>query len=314
MRCTIICVFCLSLTFLNLSNAIAQNAIAGATENAQDNGKSPLDQSKSSQREPSGSDGRMLPGIVKATQRVTLSVPMNGVLDQILVNEGDVVKAGQAIARLDDRVARASVRLAEVLAGQDAMIVQARQQQLHARHFLDRVRLAHADKAASEHELDEAQSKFDVALQTLKQAEERQEQAKAQLQLEQARLAQHQIVAPFDGTISRIAAQGGESLNSGDPLLQIVNLRQLKVELHIPSQFFGRLVRGESYPLDAGTPVNRPIRGTLQARENMIDAATNTFRCIFLIDNDDESLPAGFVVRLSLPSDNPMPKTALRTR
>jgi hypothetical protein len=97
-------------------------------------------------------------------------------------------------------------------------------------------------------------------------------------------------------------------------LLQIVNLRQLKVELHIPSQFFGRLVRGESYPLDAGTPVNRPIRGTLQARENMIDAATNTFRCIFLIDNDDESLPAGFVVRLSLPTDNPLPKTALRTR
>lgn len=310
MRCTIICVFFLSLTIVNLSKCVAQNA----TENPRVAGQSPQNYSESTRREPSGSDGRMLPGIVKPTQSVTLSVPVNGVLDRIVVNEGDVVKAGQPIASLDDRVARASVRVAEVLAGQDALIVQARQQQVHARHFLDRIRLAHADKAASEHELDEAQSKFDVAAQTLKQAEERQEQAKAQLQLEQARLALLQIVAPFDGTVSRIAAQRGESLNSGDPLLQIVNLRQLKVELHIPSQFFGRLVRGERYSLDAGTPVNRQIKGTLQARENMIDAATNTFRCIFLIDNDDESLPAGFVVRLSLPTDNPMPKTALRTR
>ncbi len=264
--------------------------------------------------EQQGPTERMLPGVVTATQKVTLSVPMNGVLDRILVSEGDAVVAGQAIASLDDRVARASVRSAEVLAGQDSAIVQARQQQDHAQRFLNRVRGAHADKAASEHELDEAQSKFDLASQALKQADERQVQAMAQLQLEQARLELHHIPAPFDGTVSRIAAHGGESMNPGDPLLQIVNVRQLKVELHVPAQLFGKLVRGERYPLDAGVPVSRPIQGKLQACENMIDAATNTFRCVFLIDNSDESLPAGFIVRLSTPTSEVSPRTALRTR
>lgn len=88
----------------------------------------------------------------------------------------------------------------------------------------------------------------------------------------------------------------------------------MKVELHVSAQLFGKLVRGETYPLDAGAPVNRAIKGQLQASENMIDAATNTFRFVFLIDNQDESLPAGFIVRLTAPTSEVSPRTLLRTR
>ena len=310
MRYTTISVFLLILTALTPSTCRAQSVTSRSAE-ASRTSRSVSEAARKDQR---GSTERMLPGIVTASQKVSLSVPMNGVLDRVLVNEGDAVVAGQVVAGLDDRVARASLRLAEVQASQDAVIVQARQHLEHAQRFLNRVRGAHSEQAASEHELDEAQSKVDIASQALRQAEERQEQAKAQLQLDQARLALHQIVAPFDGTVSRIAAHGGESMSPGDPLLQIVNVRQLKVELHIPAQFFGKLVRGESYALDAGAPVSRQIKGQLQASENMIDAATNTFRCVFLIENQDESQPAGFVVRLASPTSEVPPRTALRTR
>ena len=266
----------------------------------QDDGPTPLD--------------KMLPGIVVAVDAVTLSVPMNGVLDRINVTEGDRVTRGQPLAALDDRIALASVRLAEVLANHNALIVQAQQQQLQMERFLSRVSKAHASKAASDHELDQAKAEFNSACQSLKQAEERQEQARAQLELERVKLAGHQIVAPFDGCVSRIAAHVGQSMNTSEPLLQIVNLSQLKVELHVPANLFGKLVVGSEYSLDAGSPVNGHILARLKASENMIDAATNTFRCVFLINNLDEKLPAGFVARLAANSSATSTRTALRTR
>lgn len=257
-------------------------------------------------------DNRMLPGIVAAVDVVTLSVPMNGVLDRIHVSEGDRVTCGQQLAALDDRIALASVRLAEVMANQNATILQARQQQQQAERFLGRVRNAQANKAASDHELDQAQADFDSACQSLKQAEERQTQAMAQLELERAKLAGHQIVAPFDGSVSRIVAHVGESMNTSQPLMQIVNLSQLQVDLHVPAVLFGKLVVGSEYSLDAGVPVSSRIPAKLKAAENVIDAATNTFRCVFLIDNHDEKLPAGFVVRLVMNSSTTATQAAFR--
>jgi RND family efflux transporter MFP subunit len=255
----------------------------------------------------------MLPGIVAARHGITLSVPMNGILYRLHVHEGDRVTAGQPIAAMDDRIAAASVRLAEVQASQDAAIIQAQLQKLQAERFLSRVQNANAASAASELELDEAQAALDSACQSLKQAHERHQQARAQLELERAKLASHQIVAPFDGSVSRIAASPGQTMNTSEPLLQILDVRQLKVELHVPSTHFGLLRRGSQYQLEAGTPVNSRITATLQSTEMMIDAGTNTFRCTFLIDNEDEKMPTGFLVRLIEPAESPATQTAHRT-
>ena len=81
----------------------------------------------------------MLPGIVTARNGITLSVPMDGVLLRLHVNEGDRVTSGQPIAAMDDRIAAASVRLAEVQAGQNSTIIHAQLQKQQAERFLHRV-------------------------------------------------------------------------------------------------------------------------------------------------------------------------------
>ena len=48
-------------------------------------------------------------GVVKPVRQTVISVPMEGVIVEVNVNEGDTVKAGQLLAQLDDRVARAAV-------------------------------------------------------------------------------------------------------------------------------------------------------------------------------------------------------------
>ena len=65
-----------------------------------------------------------LPGVTQPSQQVTLSVPVEGVLSELLVTEGTEVEAGQPIARLDDRIARAAVASA-AMAGSSAAAVAA---------------------------------------------------------------------------------------------------------------------------------------------------------------------------------------------
>jgi RND family efflux transporter MFP subunit len=245
----------------------------------------------------------MLPGVVTPVDVVTLSVPMDGVIAQIFVEEGTVVTAQQPIAVLDDRVARASMNIAKMQAAQTATLDQAFQQQQKAARFLERIRKSHENKASSGNELDQAQSEYDFASQNLKQAYERKEQAEAQLQLEQARVENHRIQAPFAGRVTRIKAHAGQSMNVGDAILMLVDTRRLKTELHVPADFRNELVVGHEYQLEAEMPISRHIPGRLIASENMIDAATGTFRCVFEIDNPGETLPAGFLVRLVTPSN-----------
>lgn len=243
----------------------------------------------------------MLPGVVTPVDLVTLSVPMDGVVAEIMVKEGAVVEADQPLAVLDDRVARASMNIARMQASQTATLDQAFQQQQKAARFLERIRKSHEHKASSGNELDQAQSEYDFASQNLKQAQERQQQADAQLQLEVARLENHRILAPFSGRVTRITAHAGQSMNLGDAILMLVDTRRLKTELHVPASLRNALVPGKEYQLEAEMPITCRVSCRMIACENMIDAATGTFRCVFEIENPDETLPAGFLVRLVKP-------------
>ena len=53
---------------------------------------------------------------------------------------------------------------------------------------------------------------------------------------------------------------------------------------------------GQAYPLRAEPPVDQTLIATLVAIDPVLDSGTQTFRCVFEIDNDQLSLPAGFLV------------------
>ena len=66
-----------------------------------------------------------------------------------------------------------------------------------------------------------------------------------------------------------------------------------------------RIAAGEPVGLLAGVPVSGRIEGQLKYAAPVVDAATQTFRCVFTINNQDLRLPAGFSVRLDIPSLSP---------
>jgi multidrug efflux pump subunit AcrA (membrane-fusion protein) len=98
--------------------------------------------------------------------------------------------------------------------------------------------------------------------------------------------------------VTRIPAEPGISLTTETPILLLAQITNLEAQLYLPMEYYGKLKVGQSYPLAAAEPVDRTIQATLRNIDPIIDPASRTFRCVFAIPNTDESLPAGFSVRL----------------
>ena len=243
----------------------------------------------------------MLPGVVEAWQTVDLTTPVSGVIREMTAREMQQVERDEVLAVLDDRLARASLAAAEAVAEREASLRRAQSNVSLAEKYLARVRDAYERQAASALELDEARGRLEEAQAGLAQALEQKREADAQVSLERVRLAGHELRAPFAGTVMRITGRPGAAANPNQSLLRLTNLSQLRVALYVPVEYFGRLAVGQEYTLAAEAPAPPRVRAVLIAEEPIIDAATDTFRCVFEIDNSELLLPSGFAVRLCEP-------------
>jgi HlyD family secretion protein len=201
-------------------------------------------------------------GHVEATEiRVATKVP--GRLDRIFFEEGDLVEAGQTLAQIDStdlalalqgaraerELANAELRLrlagsrSEEIAAAQASVDQAEAERAAAERDLTRLRNLRAVGTATQKQLDDAQTRYDLAAARWTAANEqwlrlkrgsRSEEidaARARLAATDARLAMARqqlsdarIVAPGKGRITQKLADPGELLGAGSPIAVVTNL------------------------------------------------------------------------------------------
>ncbi|MFK7961807.1 MAG: efflux RND transporter periplasmic adaptor subunit [Phycisphaerales bacterium] len=232
-------------------------------------------------------------GITRPTRQAELAVPFDGVLADVAVREGAAVTRGTLLARMDDRVAAASVAAAELSAARRGAIAYAEQDlALQER----RQRGLEESGAATEFELEESVFRVAQAEANLLSAQEDQRQAGRNLDYESARLDQHRVIAPFDGRIVRVFGRPGESIERREPLMLLVDLTSLDIEFNLPIDTWTTLEVGAWYALQATVPgaaTPETVSARLRTAEAYVDAATQTVRCVFEIPNADRRFPAG---------------------
>ncbi|MEX2285892.1 MAG: efflux RND transporter periplasmic adaptor subunit [Planctomycetaceae bacterium] len=253
-----------------------------------------------------------IPGIARPAERVVLSAPLDGVLMKVFVKEGQNVQAGEILAVMDNRVAKAAVAFAEAAATRNAELDRAKLELSLAEKIVHRQTALVAGKAITEHQLDEAKSRYEQAKADVARVQEIQAQARANLELEQARLESHNIRAPFSGQVLQIHEFAGATFTVQNKLLTLVSMTTLEAELHVPLSLFGVLKPGQQYQLIADEPVGNSLTATLKYRAPMIDSASMSFRCVFVIPNDDLRYPAGFAVKFDAEALESQGKTAQR--
>jgi membrane fusion protein, multidrug efflux system len=229
-------------------------------------------------------------GTVQASSTVRIYSQVDGKLQEVLFTEGQHVKKGDVLAKIDPRLFQAALDQAKAKKAQDqAQLVGAEKDLVRAKTLAQR-------DFGSQQAVDQNQAKVD--------------QLKASIAADEAAIATAQtqldyttITAPSDGRIGIRLVDAGNLVRASDPsgIANLVLLQPSAVIFTLPSRALDdvrvAMARGpvEVVALDQKNR-HALATGKLLLVDNVIDQATSTIRLKAMFPNDDERLwPGDFV-------------------
>jgi len=233
--------------------------------------------------------------MIEARQSIAVRSPVEGVIESILVQRGDVVKKGALVATLSSGPERAALDMARSRATMQGEIKSA-----EARVDLTRKKWERAEELVkrnfvSENARDEAQAEYRLATEQLRQARENRRLAELDMNRAKEVLAQRSIKSPVNGVVVEIMLRPGElmSSNQKDPIMKIVEVDPLNVELVLPVSQFGRIKVGQHADVLPEQPVGGSHSARVEVADHVVDAASGTFGVRLRLPNPGNRIPAG---------------------
>ena len=241
-------------------------------------------------------------GTLEAGSSVDIGAQVSGQLDKLHVRLGDVVSEGDLLAEIDSfiqsqRVSSQEASLESLEANTDSQIASLE----YSRSDLERQRRLMEAQATSEVEYDRAELSLHQAEAALARHYLQIEQSRASLEEAKAQLDYTRITAPAGGTIVKVLAEEGQTLNAMQTtpvILQIGDLSTIRVIAKIPEADVTRLSSGmEAYFTTVSGGARRwnarllEISPIPQAAGGM--GGLTYFDALLQVDNNDGALLPG---------------------
>lgn len=237
-------------------------------------------------------------GTAQASATVTVKPQIDGMLTEVRFHEGQDVRAGDVLARIDPRTYQAAVDQAVAKKAQD-----------QANLANARVDLTRYTKLAATAYTSAQQADTQRAM--VAQVEAQVAQDQAQIDTARAQLSYTTITAPIDGRTGIRQVDQGNLVHAADVtgIVTITTLRPISVLFTLPQQQLADVAAAQSHgtpevlALPQGSEAAAPIdRGTLSVLDNQVDATTGTIKLKASFPNDLLKLwPGAFVtVRLKI--------------
>jgi len=199
----------------------------------------------------------------------------SGVALSVLVEEGDVVRAGQTLVRLDS--SRAQLQAAQTSAQMHKLQNQyARSQQLAAQKLVSAA--------------DNDQIRFDL------------ENARATNRLANLELSYANVTAPISGVVASRSIKTGNFVQINTPIFRIVDISQLEAVLNVPERELATLKPGLPVELQVDALPGKTFAGKVDRIAPVVDSGSGTFRVIASFDSGGLLQP-GMFGRISIAYD-----------
>jgi len=215
-------------------------------------------------------------GFLAHEQEVKLSSEVIGRVAEIFVEEGDRVRAGETVLRVDDRNLLASLEQTEAAVRLNEIDIERQQVRLNnAQAQWDRSRSLHGRGMIGDDEFDTVTNNLDLARIDLKSAQERLLQSRAQLEQVNDQLSKTQILSPITGMVTSLDIKVGETAIAsstnipGSSLMTIANPDSIYTEVLVDEADVATIAVGQraeivaiAYPDQAMEGVVRFIANT----------------------------------------------------
>lgn len=192
-------------------------------------------------------------GYVDSRRRSVIAPQIPGRLVDVTVEEGEAVKAGQVIARLDDRDARVALERAEAeVRAAEARLAVTRAQAANAQRTTNRTRNLARQGVIPSAQLLDVETAGSAALEELNAASAQLVAARRAREAARLQLSHTVVRAPFTGTVARKLADEGavlapaalEGTNLGG-IIELVDLGALEVEAEVSEEQLSRIRAGQ---------------------------------------------------------------------
>lgn len=214
-------------------------------------------------------------GTVHARETALVSAQIMGRIQQILVREGDSVRAGQTLVVLDDAAQRASSDQAQA-AAKAAQSEQAAAQTdaKLAASTLERYKQLQAEKSVSPQEMDEVSRRAEAAAARLDAVRAQTDAARAQESGARTMLAFTRLLAPFAGIVTARRADPGTMASPGVPLLQVDQAGALQLNAAVDESAIGAIHKGMKAQVEIDSTI---LAGTVAEILPAADPASHSF-------------------------------------
>ena len=250
---------------------------------------------------------RWLPvsGTFMPVNQATVKAKVSGDVRQVLVREGEAVRAGQLLAKIDTLDLEA-----KLIERQGALESARAQMALAEKTRASNVKLLN-EKFISQTAFDSSQSGYDVAAGNVKSIE-------AQVQLARNAIKDATVVAPIAGVVGKRHVQPGEKVAFDAPLVTVVDLSDLELQALVPAIDVPGLSVGMTVELAVDGFGERKFAGRIARINPSTEPGTRAILVYIALRNPDAALRSGMFAngRVALAASEPiasLPQAAVRT-
>lgn len=212
-------------------------------------------------------------GTVQAFESADISSNVTERVTEITFKDGDFVKKGTLLAKLSD-------------SEEQAMLTSAKATLAEEEREIARLQNLVKEGAAPEARLQERLTLADIARSKIRESE--------------ARLADRQITAPFDGWLGLRRISVGALVSPGTVIASLDKIDVVKIDFSVPETYLGSVKAGTAITASAETLNARRFEGKLAHLDSRLDPVTRSVAARAEVPNADLALKPGMLVMVTL--------------
>jgi RND family efflux transporter MFP subunit len=218
-------------------------------------------------------------GTIDAERTISLSFAVPGTVEQVFVDDGEAIRRGQVLARLN------------LVSYENALGIAVAQCD-RAKDVFDRLEPMHRNKTVPEVKWIEAQTSL--------------ESARHAVEIARKNLDDAVLRAPEDAIVARRLIEPGATVAPGVPAFRIVQTRIVRAIAPVPENEVARIRIGQPARVTVAA-LEREFTGKVYEIGVVADPLTRTYPVKVTLDNADGALRVGMVVDVFLPIDGVAP-------
>ena len=212
-------------------------------------------------------------GTLFSDELVIIRPEVAGKITEIRFNEGQAIRKGAVVLRLDDAIARATVD--QALASLNLSRTEA-----------DRADELYRQGSGSARARDQARAKL--------LADE------ASVALARAQLAKLELTAPFDGVVGLRRVSVGDVVQAGKDIVNLEAIDPLKLDFRVPELYLPSVKVGQTLNVVVDAVPDRTFAGTVYAIDPLVDVNGRSVVLRARVANKDDALRPGLFARVTL--------------